>query len=158
MGPGVCFEFTAIRKCLSANFTLIWLITPVTALMSIESSLPSECLPANRASKVFIVAMRQEMTLEFGLLGEWLVGPVTSFPATVVAVTSGAVNSVHMSRNKMILKSTRICESYSARCLNSVDVDYPLAGVKFIILGREIRSCQDRRNASVQRWRGFSRA
>lgn len=104
------------------------------------------------------VAMRQEVSLELRLLRERLIRSMAAFPAAIVSVAFRAINSIHVSRNKMILQSTRVCERDSTRCFDAIYIDNPFASMEFAVFGRKIRCRQNRGNATIQWWWGFSRA
>lgn len=79
------------------------------------------------------------MALKLGLLGEGLVRTMTSFPAAVVPITLGTVHGIHMTGNKVLLKSTTIGKGSTACSLDSMDFRSPLADMQLTVGRRKVR-------------------
>ena len=83
---------------------------------------------------------------------------MATFPAAIVTITSCPVDGIHMARNEMFLKSTRICECGAAIDVHPAGLSDPLAYMKFIVFGRKIRGGQNGPNATLKGWWTLTRA
>lgn len=88
--------------------------------------------------------MRQKVPLQFRLLRKWLMRPMTSLPAAVVAITLGAIHSRHMARDEMFLESTSVGKRRSAGVFDSMVCCHPFADVQVLVDWRELGACDHR--------------
>lgn len=87
--------------------------------------------------------MREEMTLEFGLLREGFIGTMAAFPTAVVPISLCSINSAHMGSDEMLLESTGVGKGSTTYCFDSVDRRCPLADMQLVVLG-EVRGRENR--------------
>ena len=132
----------------------------MTALVSFQRGLTGKELAADRASEIFVyrqsvpipcgqykqltITVRQEMTLQLGLLRERLVRPVTSLPATIIPSPLGSLHRGHMPGDQMLLQSTAVGKGRSAGGLDAVRARNPFAHVQVVVRRTEIWTRDDR--------------